>query len=114
MCCATKNVCAPSPPASRTEPACVRDLAIGGERARDKGLFQPGRAALVEHRQHLARAFHVVHPDRARVDQQDALLAQPLARGAHVVLVLLHRALAKGPPAKLGRAIALGRGCRAP
>src|SRR5581483_12305600 len=85
----------------------LRQCAVGIQRLRAERLLQPRQPKLAEMLCPRQRWGRIVAPDHARIKEQDAVLAQALARRAHVRHVLSDRALAEGAPAKLGGAKAL-------
>ena len=104
---AMSSLCEPSPPAMRTSPLCSRQRRVGIERAGDERLLQPGGAVLLERRQARCRGRQVMTPDGAGVDEDDPVVAEPLARGRDLLGVLRHAAQPVRSPAELGRDVAL-------
>ena len=81
----------------------VRICAIGTAK---EGFLEPHGVDLFQVRDALRRGLHVFAEDLPRIDQQRAILANPLARCLKVVAVILQRSPPERPPAAFHRAVA--------
>ena len=89
----------------------LRESSVGAIGIFHERLLEPGRAALAQDRSAHSRRLEVLAEDGAGVDQQDAVVADRLARRDDLVDVVLHGSATEGTPAELDGSEPRGAGC---